>query len=181
MILLTDKSGKLAVTTMENYIKMGEVHISGDREVTEEFSKDVQRKLNGHMSMWLKISGMGENWQQYDRMRETTINQSCSVAPLSLMVKDHKPCAPGELPKTRPVVSGSEGMDVHFGNIVSELLEAIAEARKTTIDVISTEDFINKFEEYNDDIEKFGEEEHNVGSHHPKNRKRVAVVLVSIL
>ena len=179
VILLTDKSGKLAVTTMESYLKMGAVHIQGDREVTVETSRDTQRKLNGHMSMWLKISGMGENWQHYDRMRETTINQSCSVAPLSLMVKDHKPCAIDELPKTRPVVSGSEGMDVHFGNIVSEHLEAIAEARKTTIDVISTEDFINRIEGYNDEIERYGEttkEEAEEKGNTDMYRKRVAIV-----
>ena len=103
------------------------------------------------MAMWLKITGMGENWQQCDRMRETTINQSCSVPPLSLLIKDHKPVAPGELPQTRPVVSGCDGMDVHFGNIVSEHLDAISEAEEQTIDVISTEDFLNKVDVYNDE------------------------------
>ena len=186
VILLTDKSGKLAVTTMESYIKMGEVHIQEDREVTMESCKEIQRKLNGHMSMWLKISGMGENWRQYDRMRETTINHSCSVAPLSLLIKDHKPRAPGELPATRPLVSGNEGMDVHFGHIVSEHLEAVAEARETTIDVISTEDFINRIEQYNEEAERYGGEaidtnENEVGNEyrdrgHPKSRVKVAIV-----
>ena len=76
---------------------------------------------------------------------------------LYVIIKDHKTVPPGELPATRPVVSGCDGMDVHFGNIVSEQLEAITEARESSIDVISTEDFLNKADEYNEMVEKVQE------------------------
>ena len=34
IIMRTDKSNKFAVTTLENYLKMGEKHISTDREIS---------------------------------------------------------------------------------------------------------------------------------------------------
>ena len=75
---------------------MEEAHIKDAREVAEDTAQKIKRKLNGHICMWLKISGMGENWAQCDRMRGTMINQSYSIAQLSLLVKDHKLVGPGE-------------------------------------------------------------------------------------
>ena len=167
MVVLTDKSGKLAVTTYKEYIQMGEVHTSKDTEVCEEKAKEVQRALNGHMSMWLKITNMGENWDHTERMRETCLNHSCSVSALYLLIKDHKPTKPGDLPATRPVCSGCNGMDVHLSNILSEIIDAIANSMEDKIEVVSTEDFINKIDGYNAEIDR----QENSGTKSEKEEK----------
>ena len=154
MVILTDKSGKLAVTTVENYIKMGEVHVKKDTEVDDDKAKEIQRKTNGHVSMWIKMTNMGENWNHTARIRETCINHSCCVCPMYLLVKDHKLVKPGELPPTRPVCSGCSSMGVHLSNILSDIIDAIANSMKNKIEVVSTEDLLNKIDEYNKKVDK---------------------------
>ena len=55
--------------------------------------------------------------------------------------KDHKEMKEGALPATRPVVSGRAGMSLSMSNILSDIIEALADARKDPPEVISTEDF----------------------------------------
>ena len=55
VILPTDKSGRFGVMSMETYIKAGMVHVGDDEEVGIEERKSNQRKLNGTVSMMLKI------------------------------------------------------------------------------------------------------------------------------
>ena len=86
----TDKAGRLCAMPMEMYMEAGFTHTNEDEEVDGEFVKQCQKKLNGHVSMWIKMLKQGENWEHEDRLRETQINQDCSVAPLYLLVKSHK-------------------------------------------------------------------------------------------
>ena len=51
IVMMTDKSGKLAVADVESYLDMGKVHTSGDKEVGEAEVKKTQRLYNGHVSM----------------------------------------------------------------------------------------------------------------------------------
>ena len=107
--------------------------------------------------MWLKITQTGDDWNHGARFRETCINQSCSVPSMYLLVKDHKPINPGELPKTRPVCSGYNGMGIHFSNHLGEITDAIADCIEEKIEVISTEDFLSKAAKYNRELEQAGQ------------------------
>ena len=49
IILKTDKSGKFAVLTKEQYITAGKVHTCNDQEIQREVSENIERHLNGHM------------------------------------------------------------------------------------------------------------------------------------
>jgi hypothetical protein len=72
------------------------------------------RKVNGHVSMLLKVFKVGKNWNHQDRLRETMINNSLAVCPLYLLFKDHKGWNWGKgAPPTRPVASGNRGMNLH--------------------------------------------------------------------
>ena len=153
IVVKTDKSGKLAVVAVEDYIKMGEIHTSNDKEVDEEKSKEIQRKLNGNVSMWLKITNIGEDWNHGDRFRETCINHSCTISSMYLLIKDHKTVKEGELPPTRPVCSSCGSMGVHLSNILSEILDAIVNSLDGKIEVISTEDMLSKVDAYNKDVD----------------------------
>ena len=59
-------------------------------------------------------------------VRETLINHSDAVPPMYIMVKDHKEIPKGSWPKTRPVVANCRGMGVHVSNIVSDVVESLA-------------------------------------------------------
>ena len=60
--MLTDKSGKFAVSDVESYIEMGAVHTSKDTEVGDETVRKIQKMYNGHTSMWLNMANVGEKW-----------------------------------------------------------------------------------------------------------------------
>ena len=60
IVMVTDKSGKLAVVSMEMYLEMGKVHTKNDKRVSEEKAEEIQRRTNGHVSMWLKMLGVGQ-------------------------------------------------------------------------------------------------------------------------
>ena len=62
VIMSTDKSFKLAVTEMTTYLEMGEVHTRADREITRNEFTEIEKVINGHTSMHIKMQGMGENW-----------------------------------------------------------------------------------------------------------------------
>ena len=47
---------------MELYIEAGDTHVV----VNDKFVRGTQKKLNGHVSMWIKYLNMGENWKHTD-------------------------------------------------------------------------------------------------------------------
>ena len=74
----------------EMYHECGKKHTVKDEEVDDETTDSTQKLLNGNTSMWLKMSKMGESHQHQQRQRATHIEQSATVPPLYLLVKDHK-------------------------------------------------------------------------------------------
>merc|ERR1712235_124240 len=140
-------------------MEAGLTHTEKDEEGDEEFVKQCQKKLNGHVSMWIKMLSQGENWEHEDRLRETQINQDCSVAPLYLLVKSHKKYSgvrpggegPPPPPPTRPVCGAVNGMNVHLSNILSPIIEAVTGEMKDSAEVISTDDMLSVIDKYNSD------------------------------
>ena len=55
----TDKSCKLAITTMEMYMKMGNEHTKKDREISRQEFVEMEKVVNGHTSMHIQMQGMG--------------------------------------------------------------------------------------------------------------------------
>ena len=149
IVCLTDKSGRLAVMPMELYHEAAHVHIAKDVEVDFEEAEKTQKLLNGHVSMWLKITKMGEKWNHQERQRATHMENSVSVAPLYLLIKDHKKYNGSGPPPTRPVCGAISGMNVHFSNILSPYLDALANEMAGTMEVISTEDALSKIDKFN--------------------------------
>ena len=104
--------------------------------------------------MLLKITNMGERWNHTQRQRVTHIEEAVSVAPLYLMVKDHKKTDGSGPPPTRPVCGAISGMNVHFSNIISPYLDALADEMTDTMEVISTEDALSRINDYNAVLER---------------------------
>ena len=63
-----------------------------------------------------------------DRHWESNLKHSGYVAVLSILVKDHK-----EVLSTRPVVGANEGIGASISNILSEILEPLADMIEDTI------------------------------------------------
>ena len=99
--------------SMSTFIKAGMVNAEGYEEITMTDLKSNQRKLNGHVSMLIKIFGLVKVWNHDSRMRESMLSDALAVCPLWLLFKCHKGCEQksGKVAPTRPVAGGNEGMN----------------------------------------------------------------------
>ena len=151
VVLQTDKSGRFAVMSMKTYITAGEKHTAKDSEVGWEEVKENQSQLNGHVSMWLKVFRVGQKWNHAERIRETMLNNSMAVCPLYLLFKDHKGWSwrMGEAPPSRPVASGAVGMNLHLSELLSQVMEPIANNWVGGLETISCEDMLSRFDALN--------------------------------
>ena len=68
VVCATDKSGRFAVMTMEDYRWAGSKHTKQDEQVDLAFVKKNQRLLNAHCSMMIKIFLVGKNWEHESRI-----------------------------------------------------------------------------------------------------------------
>ena len=152
IICQTDKSGRFAVRSKEEYSEAGAKHVDKDEEVTMEFLIKNQKKLNGHMSMLLKTFNVGADWKHQARIRATKITWSLSVAPLYLLYKDHKgwTVEAGGPPPTRPVASAGGGQNDNMSETVSGILEPVASTWTGGMETKSTPGFLSKINEMNE-------------------------------
>ena len=128
---------------------MGQKHTKDDKIIDEVELENIQREANGHVSMWIKMLGMGEAWGHEGRIRESLIQHSCVVPPMKLLVKDHKPLGADGLPPTRPVVGASRGVNVALSNILSDVIEPVSKTINNPGDVISSEHLLSEINKLN--------------------------------
>ena len=152
VVLETDKTGKLSICSIETYEELGQPHVSKDREIDQDQVDEKERYLNGHVSMLLKIFSFGKNWQHEERHRESQIKHSGFVANMSLKDKDHKILKPGQVRATRAVVSANQGIATSMSNILSEVLEPVADSLVDKTEIISTEDGISRYDDCNEKL-----------------------------
>ena len=157
VIIPTDKSGNVAIMSRDSYLEAGLKHTQGDKEVGWEIIRESQRELNGHVSMLIKTFRIGHNWDHGARIRESTMGESLSVCPLSLLFKDHKGWTvdSGTVPPTRPVVGGHLGINLHISEIVSDILDPVVATYQGGHEVISTEDMVARAEVLNSENENW--------------------------
>ena len=81
MVVPTDKSGKLMVVNWSVYVRNMEKIIGSDREVGWAEVGPTQDRMNGHVSLWIKMTKYGDDWNQTQRIREAMIRHGECVPP----------------------------------------------------------------------------------------------------
>ena len=126
VITSTDKSGRIAVLTKDQFIEAGEVHTAKDQQIGWNDIKYLQGQINSH-TWW--ISGIVGNSSETDpaRMNRNIKGSGYQIPEMSLLVKDHKPWQEisNKPVPTRPVLSGNDCLNTHLSELVSEILEPI--------------------------------------------------------
>ena len=148
IVMRTDKSSKLAITDLETYIEMGSKHTNKDEVITMEEVTEREKIVNGHTSMYIKMTGMGKVWGHEPRMRASKITRSKNLASMFLQLKDHK----AKL-DSRAIVTANSSNTVGLSNICSELMESIADAVNSPTEVNSSEDMLSRIHQCNKDLE----------------------------
>ena len=74
-----------------------------------------------------KIFNVGAYWNHEERLAHSMVDKGEVVAPLYLLVKDHKGWTQGEgtPPPSRPVCSGNKGINRHLSDVLSLILESV--------------------------------------------------------
>ena len=140
----TDKSGRMAVLTQEQYVEAGRVHTKKDELLDWKSIHYLQSQINSHTWWFSKILGNSKNTDQM-RMGKNIIETSYQIPEMSLLVKDHKAwCEDDKKPvPSRPVLSGNSCLNTHLSELVSEILEPIS-TRITSAEITSTEEDLTR-------------------------------------
>ena len=136
LIMKTDKSGKMSVTTRDKYLEMGREHVGEDDEVGRVKIVETDKILNDHSSAWCTIWRTGRDHEHQDRVLQSKLSRSENRANLYLTHKDHK----REAAKTRPIGTANSSNTRSYANSVSDLLEPVAASGDEKFEVISSED-----------------------------------------
>ena len=148
VIIMTDKSSKMCAMKKEDYLKLGEEHVSKDRVIERSEILEREKVLNQHSVSWLKMWRTGQDHGHEDRIRQSKISNSENRAELYLSYKDHKKVAG----KTRPIATGCTSDSLALSNSVSSLVESLANAEEEKHEVISTEDLLYNVKEHDGKI-----------------------------
>ena len=89
-IIKTDKSGKTTAISKEDYLKMGREANSSDKKVDRKERKNIEKQINAHTRMLVKIMNMGESHGHLQRILDSKLTNSEQAAPKYFMFKDHK-------------------------------------------------------------------------------------------
>ena len=92
------------------------------------FLETNQSILNGHRTWWSQILNIGDYWQQEDRCKNNLLNHGLAIRLMRLLVKDQKyrTVDLGIPLPTRSVISGYRGGNMGLSELISFILEPIA-------------------------------------------------------
>ena len=176
VVLRTDKSSKLSVTDLNTYIEMGKKHTKNDTIISMKEVAEKEKIINGHTAMFIKMTGMGDNWGQGPRMRASKITKSKNVASLFLLLKDHKAVL-----DSRGVVSANKSNTVGLSNILSEILESVANAVHSPTEVISSEDMLSKIHQCNMDLQALKRARKEKGEEMTQDEQRLYLIGADVI
>ena len=151
IIAQTDKSGKFAVLTREQYLEAAAVHTKNDKVIDLEESRKIENHLNGHMRWWAEMTGLSDQWDQRDRAVRNVLNHGLAVCPLTLLIKDHKTWSVN--PPSRPVMGGNVGGNRPLSEFMSLVLEPVAK-RMESMEINATSGLLSVINNINEDLEK---------------------------
>ena len=152
VVFQTDKSGRFATDTKENYSRASKPHIENDKTITEEEHERCQKEINAHAIMWTRILRAGKHAGSLAENRikgnMTVAVGSHGVAPLYTLRKDHKAYQDKETgPPVRPVCGGKAGYNNKFSHLISSLLKHVWRNSNTACE--NTEEILAEIRDLN--------------------------------
>ena len=149
VVFQTDKSGKLAVDTPENYKETATPHIEGDEVVTEEEYDATEKLINAHSVFWLKMLQVAKDSGDAKRYKTSMRKENSRCASLYTFRKDHKPCEDMvKGPPVRPLCDVSDSYGHKLSYFISTILKEITDDAPTVCE--STEDMMAAIKSAND-------------------------------
>ena len=143
LICQTDKTGRFCILTAEQYLEAGKIHTQKDLEVEIEDAEEIQRILNGNMRWLAKAVNLSIDWDQEERALKNLLNHGLAVCPMTLLIKDHKVWdITKDAPPSRSVMGGNKGGNTNISEIISIVLEPIANSQPGSLEENATDGFL---------------------------------------
>ena len=138
-IVLTDKSGRLAVMSKEHYDRKVSEHTGDDPIVTQNDVAELEHVLSATSSSIARVLRLAETWNQSDRVQSAVKATNSNVPPLAILLKDHKP---GEDKPVRPLCRSTESPNGPLSNLTAQVMNIVASELNTVskTEVKSTEE-----------------------------------------
>ena len=127
---------------------MGMKSTSTDKRLQRKQVKEIETKINDHTRMFCKILNAGEHHDHLTRIIESKVVESEVTAPKYFLLKDHK-----KEESWRPVVSGCTSNTLGLSNLLSDIVESVANAVEDPYEVISSEDLLSRVENFNQKLD----------------------------
>ena len=100
----TDKTGKFALDTVQNYSEKMVKHIKDDKTVSAKGLKKIENNLNNHAEYWSRMTNAGERTGQQKRIKGNVKTKDNQIPILSGTSKDHKKSVDEKVgPDVRPI------------------------------------------------------------------------------
>ena len=148
IISSTDKSGRQAIDSPNNYRLACDEHVKNDETINRDKHNECEKKLNAHTIMWIRFLNAGKDTNSNKKIRSNMANKNSPYAPFSGLRKDHKPHQDLSVgPPIRPMCGGNVGYNQKLSHLISMILkESIMD--ETTI-CGNTEELIAEIEKKN--------------------------------
>ena len=151
-IVATDKSGRLAVMSKEEYQRKVSEHTANDPIVNDSDVQVMEQILSCTASSLAKCLKISETWNQSDRVQSAVKASNTGVPPLAILLKDHKP---GADKPVRPLCRSAQSPNGPLSQITAEVMNIIASDlnKQTHTEVKSTEEMCAVLDGVNDVVQ----------------------------
>ena len=123
IVTKTDKSGRQCVLTEDEYVQMGEQHVSGDVVKNRDEMEKIEDNLNCHALQFCRLLGLCDGNNCARRLKSALLNQNTLPPSLYFTVKDHKPIVPGAPLPARPVCGAIRAHNGQLGYMLVKVLD----------------------------------------------------------
>ena len=147
----TDKTGKFALDTKDNYVRKMKKHIVNDKSINMREVRKIEKEMNDHADNLVSIVNAGSNTGQTKRIKSNLKTIDNQIPILSGTHKDHKKVDNTvEGPDLRPIMGATVGPNVALTNFIGkDIVKKIAEDASGGHDIKSNEELLSRFVEYN--------------------------------
>ena len=155
IVYQTDKSGKLSVDTVDNYIEASKAHFQ-DKTISKKEARRVETEINAHAVFWVRMLRAGVENNDNDRYVRSMRSHYSKISEAYTFRKDHKVCTDEvKGPPVRPLCNGSDSIVRRFSYLICKILREVNRYKESACD--STEDMLAAVRESNERLKNKNE------------------------
>ena len=150
---VTDKSGRWAVDTPENYKRACEAELSNEDKTPESSIEEhdvAEKEMNCQALAFLRMMGINDDENSGQRVQNAMTAHGVKIPPFYGMRKDHKGVEVGQEesgPRVRPVCGAKDSGTKRLSYVLCLMLSRLIPGNDTNCE--STEELLREFEKVN--------------------------------